>query len=156
MTEDQRHRPLFLDEASRILSHHGSTIMRPSSRTLCLTLSSLCAFHALAEDLKPSTSKGCFSGADGFLSQGSFMYQSQGHCQEICVGLKKPVMALTGGSDCSCGDLLPVASSKVSDSECGTDCNGWPDQKCTFKPLLTDYPKLTSLEVVDPALGLCY
>ncbi|KAL8735636.1 MAG: hypothetical protein Q9166_000805 [cf. Caloplaca sp. 2 TL-2023] len=74
--------------------------------------------------MKPSTSKGCFSAADGFLSQGSYTYQSQGHCQELCVGLKKPVMALTGGSDCSCGDLLPVTSSKVSDSECATDCGG--------------------------------
>ncbi|KAL8799233.1 MAG: hypothetical protein Q9182_006035 [Xanthomendoza sp. 2 TL-2023] len=50
-------------------------------------------------------------------------------------------MALTGGSDCWCGDLLPATSSRVSDSDCGTACNGWPDQKCggssAFSVLLT-------------------
>ncbi|KAL8810171.1 MAG: hypothetical protein Q9200_002801 [Gallowayella weberi] len=115
--------------------------MKPTSRILGATLSSLWAVHALAEDMKLATSKGCFSAVDGFLSQGSFTFQSQGHCQEICVGLKKPVMALTDGSDCWCGDLLPATSSQVSDSECGTACNGWPDQKCggssAFSVLLT-------------------
>ncbi|KAI4141617.1 MAG: hypothetical protein L6R39_005268, partial [Caloplaca ligustica] len=39
-------------------------------------------------------------------------------------------MALAGGSNCWCGDLLPPTSSKTSDSDCSTNCNGYPDDKC--------------------------
>ncbi|KAL8849489.1 MAG: hypothetical protein Q9221_005571 [Calogaya cf. arnoldii] len=39
-------------------------------------------------------------------------------------------MALAHGSDCSCGDLLPVSSNKLSDSQCSTDCQGFPEEKC--------------------------
>ena len=84
----------------------------------------------LALDLKTATYKGCFSSADGFEDQGSYTYQSPGYCQEQCVAINKPVMALAGGSNCWCGDLLPVASNKVSDSDCSTDCQGYPDDKC--------------------------
>ncbi|KAL8972497.1 MAG: hypothetical protein Q9183_000527 [Haloplaca sp. 2 TL-2023] len=84
----------------------------------------------LALDLKTASYKGCFSSADGFEDQGSYTYQSPGYCQEQCVGINKPVMALAGGSNCWCGDLLPVASNKVSDSDCSTECQGYPDDKC--------------------------
>ncbi|KAL8785917.1 MAG: hypothetical protein Q9213_003066 [Squamulea squamosa] len=39
-------------------------------------------------------------------------------------------MALAGGSDCWCGDLLPFASSKVSDAQCDKVCQGWDKDKC--------------------------
>ncbi|KAL8953606.1 MAG: hypothetical protein Q9222_000532 [Ikaeria aurantiellina] len=39
-------------------------------------------------------------------------------------------MGLTLGSNCWCGDLLPATSSKVSDSQCSTSCQGFPDNKC--------------------------
>ncbi|KAL9031496.1 MAG: hypothetical protein Q9196_000475 [Gyalolechia fulgens] len=39
-------------------------------------------------------------------------------------------MALTGGSNCWCGDLLPLMSSKTSDSQCSTSCQGYPDDTC--------------------------
>ncbi|KAI4204732.1 MAG: hypothetical protein LQ346_001556 [Caloplaca aetnensis] len=50
-------------------------------------------------------------------------------------------MALAGGSNCWCGDLLPITSSKTSDSQCSTSCQGYPDDKCggdtTWTVLLT-------------------
>ena len=107
--------------------------MKPTSRSLCLTLLSVCALHSLAADMKE---KGCFSSPDGFLEQGSYTWQSHLHCQEQCVKLNKPVMALGRGSDCSCGDLLPVESSKLSDSLCSKDCQGFPDEKCKSSPLM--------------------
>lgn len=88
---------------------------------------------AAAQDnagLKATTYKGCFSSSDGFEDQGSYTYQSPGYCQKQCVGLNKPVMALTGGSHCWCGDLLPVTSSKTSDSQCSTPCQGYPADTC--------------------------
>ncbi|KAL9602981.1 MAG: hypothetical protein Q9219_001506 [cf. Caloplaca sp. 3 TL-2023] len=87
----------------------------------------------LAQDnsgLKPVIYKGCFTSSDGFEDRGSYTYQSPGYCQEQCVGLGKPVMALTGGSNCWCGDLLPITSSKTTDTQCGTSCQGYPDDKC--------------------------
>ncbi|KAL8650085.1 MAG: hypothetical protein Q9226_005291 [Calogaya cf. arnoldii] len=58
--------------------------------------------------MKPSVEKGCFSAADGFLDQGSFTWQSHLHCQELCVNLDKPVMALAHGSDCGGDDAWSV------------------------------------------------
>ncbi|KAL9020711.1 MAG: hypothetical protein Q9185_002027 [Variospora sp. 1 TL-2023] len=48
-------------------------------------------------------------------------------------------MALAGGSNCWCGDLLPVASSKTSDSECDKTCQGYPDEKCTYSSCLMNF-----------------
>lgn len=101
--------------------------MKPTSRSLQVILFSICALHSLAADMEE---KGCFSSPDGFLNQGSYTWQSHLHCQEQCVKLNKPVMALGHGSDCSCGDLVPVASSKVSDSQCSKECQGFPDERC--------------------------
>ncbi|KAL8944801.1 MAG: hypothetical protein Q9216_000223 [Gyalolechia sp. 2 TL-2023] len=108
--------------------------MKLASRWACSILTVLSTLHvAAAQDnsgLKPTTYKGCFSSSDGFEDQGSYTYQSPGYCQKQCADLDKPVMALMGGSNCWCGDLLPVAKSKISDAQCSTDCQGYPDDKC--------------------------
>ncbi|KAL9605909.1 MAG: hypothetical protein Q9179_000886 [Wetmoreana sp. 5 TL-2023] len=85
----------------------------------------LTAFAQENSGLKTTTYKGCFSSADGFKDLGDYTYQSPGYCQQKCVSLNKPVMGLAGGSNCWCGDLLPLASNKVSDSECSGGSNAW-------------------------------
>ena len=63
--------------------------------------------------------------------QGSFIYQSQGYCQNLTVvAFQKPLMALSGGSSCWVGDELPPDSKKVGPEKCKTPCNGFPDQNC--------------------------
>ncbi|KAL8912251.1 MAG: hypothetical protein Q9171_002706 [Xanthocarpia ochracea] len=83
--------------------------------------------------MKPSVLKGCYSSADGFLDQGSYTYQSPGYCQEQCVKLNKPVMALVAGSDCG-GDntwsvLLTGLNNNVESAEEASKPNADTDSK---------------------------
>ncbi|KAL8663264.1 MAG: hypothetical protein Q9202_004013 [Teloschistes flavicans] len=108
--------------------------MRPALSAVCWGAFFLFRGHTVfAQDglgLKSTTYKGCFSSADGFEDQGSYTYQSPGYCQEKCVNQNKPVMGLAGGSNCWCGDLLPITSDNVSDSQCSINCQGYPQDKC--------------------------
>ena len=80
--------------------------------------------------LKTYTYQGCFSSSKPLADQGSWTYQSPGYCQGLCVKLQKAVMGTTDGSNCFCGDQLPVANSKVSDSKCNTPCFGYDKDNC--------------------------
>lgn len=73
---------------------------------------------------------GCYSSSEPLKDQGLYTFQSSGYCKDLCVNLSKPVMALSKGSNCYCGDYIPVASNKVSDSKCNTKCNGYPQETC--------------------------
>ncbi|KAJ5606388.1 hypothetical protein N7510_009169 [Penicillium lagena] len=72
----------------------------------------------------------CYDNSEGLTNQTSYNYQSQGWCQTYCVNMNAAVFAMTKGSDCLCGDELPPASGKVSDSKCSTKCDGWPSVMC--------------------------
>ena len=61
---------------------------------------------------------------------GTYTFQSSGACQTECVGRGKPVMGLTSGTDCWCGDQLPPVDTKVSDGECNTPCAGYATDHC--------------------------
>jgi cell wall integrity and stress response component len=87
--------------------------------------------HAIEGALTP-TYQGCYSSSDGLVFQDTFGYQSSGHCQGLCFPQKKAVMAMTGGSDCYCGDLMPPLSAKVDDSNCNAKCNGFPADNCMY------------------------
>lgn len=39
------------------------------------------------------------------------------------------------GANCWCGDLIPVANSKVADSKCNIKCNGFPSDICKSSSL---------------------
>lgn len=82
------------------------------------------------DSLSAMTSKGCYSSSNGLTDQGSYTYQTSGYCQPICVKQNKAVLALSGGSDCWCGDTLPPADSKVDDTKCDTSCNGYGSEDC--------------------------
>lgn len=79
---------------------------------------------------------GCYSSNAGLSDQGTWMYQSVGYCKPICSGKNDAVFAMTGGNDCLCGNTLPPASSKVDDSQCNTNCNGFPSDLCEY--IMTD------------------
>nr|AFJ52146.1 WSC domain protein pullulanase [Aureobasidium pullulans] len=71
----------------------------------------------------------------GLEDNGTFNYQSKGHCQETCIGVGATVMAMTDGNDCWCGSTLPAKSSLQSDdSKCSTSCVGYPDDMCKLRP----------------------
>lgn len=83
-------------------------------------------------NLKTPTYEGCFSSSEPLQDQGLYTYQALGWCQPLCVRMNKPVLAFSNGTNCWCGDELPAASNKVSDSECATPCNGFPANTCKF------------------------
>ncbi|OAP65456.1 hypothetical protein AYL99_01428 [Fonsecaea erecta] len=79
---------------------------------------------------KAITTLGCYNSADPLTSQGDYTFQTSGYCQGVCVQLNKPVMAITGGSTCYCGDELPALDSEVSLNSCDSPCNGYSQQTC--------------------------
>ena len=101
-----------------------------------LALISLLA-PVLAADLalKALSREGCFESSDPLEDHGDDLFQSSGHCQEQCVGLGKPVMGMTKGTNCWCGDFIPAADSKVSDSKCSSPCAGFDKENCTSATL---------------------
>ena len=82
--------------------------------------------------LKAIVYQGCYKSGEPLEDQGSYTYQSAGWCQNVCAAINKPVMATTKGSNCWCGDEIPPASNKVSDSECNTPCQGFGQAMCMF------------------------
>ncbi|GIC90571.1 WSC domain-containing protein [Aspergillus udagawae] len=85
---------------------------------------------------------GCFSDSTPLVDQGPYMYQSNGYCQQLCLkSSNNLVFALTKGSNCLCGNVLPAKSAKTDDSDCNVKCAGWPDVMCggqsTFSVYLT-------------------
>ena len=103
-------------------------------RSVATALPLFCAFALVSaqssSSLKPLVYEGCFKTSAGMTDLGPYTYQSPGYCQQQCVNQTKPVMGTTMGSNCWCGDLLPPASSKVSDSECSSKCNGYNLDTC--------------------------
>ncbi|KAF2723407.1 WSC-domain-containing protein [Polychaeton citri CBS 116435] len=91
--------------------------------------------------------KGCYSSSSGMSDIGSYTWQSSGYCQKQCTGQNQAVMALSAGSDCSCGGELPPSSALVDDSKCSINCNGWPDDKCGGSGFYSVYLTGTSDDV---------
>jgi len=107
-------------------SHDRSLLTHPAS-----TLRSRQALNAM-------TYQGCYSSSAGLTDQGSYMYQTSGYCQPICVKQDQAVLGLSGGSNCWCGDTVPPASSKVDDSSCNTPCNGYDKENCACQDLRSE------------------
>ena len=110
-----------------------STRSGPVSRAASALLLLSAAFFAStsAQGLKTMKEQGCYSRSATLKDQGENIYQSSGKCQEICVAdNQSPVMAMTEGSNCWCGDMLPPDSDKVDSSNCDTPCDGYDKETC--------------------------
>ncbi len=94
---------------------------------LFLALQAACV---LATSYKAATYYGCYSysALKDFDSQGSYTYQSEGYCTELCSNGSYALAAMYNGDECLCGSILP--SSDVDDSNCDTDCAGYPSDTC--------------------------
>ncbi|KAF1808355.1 hypothetical protein P152DRAFT_469037 [Eremomyces bilateralis CBS 781.70] len=76
------------------------------------------------------TMDGCYATPEPLTDHGPYTFQTSGNCQPICYQFNKPVMALSDGSNCWCGDLLPQEDAKTDNTSCNTPCNGFPDDMC--------------------------
>jgi cell wall integrity and stress response component len=73
---------------------------------------------------------GCFSTPEPMTDQGSYIFQSDGNCQAVCLGLGNSVMGLVNGTNCWCGNLLPPLNSVADNSSCSTPCSGTDVRMC--------------------------
>lgn len=89
---------------------------------------------------------GCFSSSKPLEDKGSYQYQSNGYCMNLCYGEGKAVFGLYNKDHCLCGDMIPAKSSKESDDECDKPCAAWPMVMCkTLFHLEISRQRLTSL-----------
>ena len=76
---------------------------------------------------------GCFNSSAPLEDHGAFKdFQTRGNCQLVCIWLNKPVMALSEGDHCWCGEMMPAEDTKIDDSHCDVSCPGFPDETCTL------------------------
>jgi len=90
----------------------------------------LIAMSALTARAQSMVAQGCFSSSQPLTNQGDATYQSSANCETTCTNMNKPVLGLSNGNLCWCGDMLPAADSQVSDSKCNTPCQGYPQESC--------------------------
>ncbi|KAL4997254.1 hypothetical protein BDV10DRAFT_186442 [Aspergillus recurvatus] len=86
---------------------------------------------------------GCFSSSKPLEDQGSYTYQSNGYCMNLCYGKNKAVFGLYNANHCLCGDEIPAKSSKEDDDSCDKPCAAWPIVMCggsdAYSVYLTGY-----------------
>jgi len=92
--------------------------------------------------------KGCFSSPGQLVDQGSYTYQSDGYCQCLCATANKLVYAMTKGTNCFCGDLLPPANAVATNSSCNAPCDGYPPNMCGGNSFFT-----VSLTGIESSVG---
>ncbi|RYP50927.1 hypothetical protein DL768_003652 [Monosporascus sp. mg162] len=73
---------------------------------------------------------GCFSEAPENSRVTQHQFQSVGLCQNTCGGSHQPVAALSNGTSCLCGNLLPPRDQLVEDGNCNTPCAGFDLDMC--------------------------
>lgn len=77
------------------------------------------------------SSVGCYALSDleSYLtSQGSYTYQTNSYCENLCGGQK--IAATLDGSTCYCGNTIPNGISSVSSSNCNAACQGYGTETC--------------------------
>ncbi|KAH8661448.1 hypothetical protein BGZ60DRAFT_471425 [Tricladium varicosporioides] len=73
---------------------------------------------------------GCYSSVPGFNFSATIQYNTDGSCRTSCKPGLYGVMATTKGSDCWCGNVVPMPSLKTDNSSCSTPCTGFGDFTC--------------------------
>ncbi|KAL4791926.1 hypothetical protein BDV19DRAFT_285130 [Aspergillus venezuelensis] len=73
---------------------------------------------------------GCYSDSGQLKDQGSYTYQSNGYCLNLCYRLGRNYFALNEGDRCYCGDVPPSEDDRVAEDKCNRACAAWPVVKC--------------------------
>ncbi|KAL3461419.1 WSC domain-containing protein [Aspergillus heterothallicus] len=88
---------------------------------------------------------GCFTSSKPLEDQGSYQYQSNGYCLNLCYDNGYSVFGLYNSDHCFCGNQLPAKSTKEdSDDKCNKACAAWPSVMCGGSSAYSIY--LTGLE----------
>lgn len=108
----------------------ASIIASSITFTLAQSPASSAAAASSTVELSAITTLGCYSAADPLTKDNTDTFQTPGLCQPACANKGHSVMAVTGGSTCYCGDLIPALDNKVDDSNCNSPCAGYDIQTC--------------------------
>ncbi|KAI0135247.1 hypothetical protein F4814DRAFT_15482 [Daldinia grandis] len=73
---------------------------------------------------------GCFDSPTNLEFSRTDVFQSHGLCGEWCESNNQPVMAVTNGTGCLCGQAVPPSDRLVSDSFCNSPCSGYTPETC--------------------------
>ncbi|PNS21380.1 Cell wall integrity and stress response component 1 [Sphaceloma murrayae] len=102
--------------------------------------------------LNALTYVGCFKNKGNLGDGDTYQFQSDGHCQGVCVqNNRQAVLGLTTGDTCLCGSQTPNNSDKVDDSSCNTPCQGYGEHMCGGSGFYSVY--LTGTEENVQAVG---
>lgn len=117
--------------SQHIMLFHTQGALVVSGVLMAATSAVATDFKVLPRGSPLGTLQGCYSSIPGYGKSTSWTYQSSGWCLDHCAkDSDYAAFALTGGSDCVCGNTLPPASAKVSNDKCSKSCSGWPDDMC--------------------------
>ncbi|KAL2866642.1 WSC domain-containing protein [Aspergillus lucknowensis] len=125
--------------------------MKSTSVSSVLATSILLLVSSSPAAAQQETYIGCFSSSSPLKDQGTWKYQSNGYCMNLCYGKGYSVFGLHNGDDCLCGDKLPVKSDMGSDDDCDMACAAWPTVMCGGSKAYSVY--LTGLEKNVPYLS---
>jgi hypothetical protein len=99
--------------------------------TMVSTYSVLVIVFLLKPSMQAFQPIGCFAAPpEGLIDQGRFVYQSLGYCRQRCSALSLPVLGLTNGTNCLCGNSIPPPDTRVEDSACNLPCPGFVWNSC--------------------------
>ncbi|KAJ9654305.1 Protein SLG1 [Neophaeococcomyces mojaviensis] len=111
-------------------------------KSLQVSILGLLATQTLAQSSAASTpasntvelgaiqTRDCYSSPGPLKQDNTNTFQTSGLCQTVCGNQNHAVMAITGGSTCYCGDMLPALDSQVDISFCNSPCQGFGQQSC--------------------------
>ncbi|KAI2781756.1 hypothetical protein F4815DRAFT_444101 [Daldinia loculata] len=73
---------------------------------------------------------GCFDSPTNLEFSRTYVFQSVGFCGDWCESNNQPVMAVTNGTGCLCGQAVPPSERAVPDSFCNRACSGYAQEMC--------------------------
>ncbi|KAI0854412.1 hypothetical protein F5Y00DRAFT_6527 [Daldinia vernicosa] len=73
---------------------------------------------------------GCFDSPINLEFSRTNIFNSIGFCWHWCGTNNQPVMAVTNGTGCLCGQAIPPSERTVPDSSCNSVCSGYPQEMC--------------------------
>ncbi|OJI95830.1 hypothetical protein ASPVEDRAFT_35142 [Aspergillus versicolor CBS 583.65] len=72
---------------------------------------------------------GCFTSSGSLANQGSYTFESVGHCLNTCEAGDFKYAAVQK-NDCFCGNAVPEQTDLTADDQCGSPCPGFAGDNC--------------------------
>lgn len=101
-----------------------------SAVSFLILASNVAAQTSTTVNLKPIQTLNCYKNVGNLTKMEEYDFASDGWCQRLCGLQNYPVMAMTAGSICYCGNIIPALDQVVPSSKCNSPCNGYNVTNC--------------------------